>query len=118
MKNRIFDIALEIREKLADKIGFGEIFALGLGAAMVAFTKKISDALGTIAGPFEGIEAVLKSASKALNAFAMETKSKALLNVAEAIAVLVGALAVLTLLDQEKLKGAMVVLGILAAGLP
>ena len=117
MKNRIFDIALEIREKLADKIGFGEIFALGLGAAMVAFTKKISDALGTIAGPFEGIEAVLKSASKALNAFAMETKSKALLNVAEAIAVLVGALAVLTLLDQEKLKGAMVVLGILAAGL-
>lgn len=117
MKNRIFDIALEIREKLADKIGFGEIFALGLGAAMVAFTKKISDALGVIAAPFEGIGTLLKSASKALNAFAMETKSKALLNVAEAIAILVGALAVLTLLDQEKLKGAMLVLGILAAGL-
>lgn len=117
MKNRIFEIALEIREKLADKIGFGEIFAIGLGAAMVAFTKKISDALSTIAGPFEGIEKVLKSASNALNAFALETKSKALLNVAEAIAVLVGALAVLTLLDQEKLKGAIVVLGILAAGL-
>ena len=117
MKNRIFSIALEIREKLADKIGFGEIFALGLGAAMVAFTKKISDALEVIASPFEGIGTLLKSASKALNAFAMETKSKALLNVAEAIAILVGALAVLTLLDQEKLKGAMVVLGILAAGL-
>ena len=117
MKDRIFAIALEIREKLADKIGFGEIFALGLGAAMVAFTKKISDALETISAPFEGIGALLKSASKALNAFAMETKSKALLNVAEAIAVLVGALAVLTLLDQEKLKGSLVVLGVLAAGL-
>lgn len=117
MKNRIFEIALEIREKLADKIGFGEIFALGLGAAMVAFTKKISDALGVIAAPFEGIGDLLGSASKALNAFAMETKSKALLNVAESIAILVGALAVLTLLDQEKLKGAMLVLGVLAAGL-
>lgn len=116
-RDNLFRIATEIRSKLADKIGFGEIFAIGIGTALVVFVKKISDALSTLAAPFEGIGDVLTSASKALKAFAMETKAKALLTAAEAILVLVGALAVLTFLDQEKLKGAVLVLGLLAAGL-
>lgn len=117
LRDNLFRIATEIRTKLADKIGFGEIFAIGVGTALVVFVKKISDALSTLAAPFEGIGDVLKSASKALNSFAMETKSKALLNAAKAILILVGALAVLTLLDQERLLGAVAILGLLAAGL-
>lgn len=116
-KDNLFNIASEIRSKLADKIGFGEIFAIGIGTALVVFVKKISDALSTLAAPFEGIGALLGSVSKALKAFATQMKAKALLTAAEAILMLVGALAVLTLLDQEKLKGAVIVLGLLAAGL-
>lgn len=130
-KDRIFDVAFEIRSKLADKLSFSDIFAIGLGAAMVAFTKKIADAMGVIASGFQnvdkliesakkvldGVTDVLGSASQALKGFGAELKSKALLNAAQAILILVGALAVLTMLDQEKLKSSVIILGGLAAGL-
>lgn len=117
-KDKIFEIALDIRSKLADKIGFAEIFAIGLGTAMVTFTKQIADAFMLIAGPFEGINKVLKGCGKVLNAFAEKTKSEALVNVAKAILMLAGALAVLGLLDKAgMLTNAVKVLAALAVGL-
>ena len=100
MRDKIFAVALDIRSRLADKIGFAEIFAIGLGTAMVSFTKKIADAFMLIASPFEGIEKLLKGCQKALNGFATKLKSEALLNAAKAILMLVGALTVLALLDK------------------
>ena len=117
-KDKIFEIALDIRSRLADKIGFAEIFAIGLGSAMVAFTKQIADAFMLIASPFEGVNKVLKGCGNALNAFALKTKSEALVNVAKAILMLAGALAVLGLLDKAgMLTNAVAVLAGLAAGL-
>ena len=117
LKDQLFGTAEEIRAKLADKIGFSEIFSIGFSAAMVGFTKKISDALGTIAAPLEGLGSILDGIASQMKASAWEKKTAALKNVAEAILMLVGALAVLTLLDQEKLKSAVGILGVLASGL-
>ena len=117
MRDRMFEIALDIRNAISDRIGFAEIFAVGIGTAMVVFTKKIADAMAIIAAPLDGIGSVLGSASKALKAFALKVKSEALKNVAQSVLMLAGALAVLSLLDQEKLKSSAVILGLLVAGL-
>jgi len=117
LKNKLFGTAMEIRNQLADKIGFAEIFSIGLSGAMVAFLKKISDSLEMFSSPLEAIENVLNSLAKNISASAWKKKSEALKNVAESVLILVGALAILTLLDQEKLKSAIGILGILAGGL-
>lgn len=121
---KIVDFIANLRSKFSDKIGLGEILTIGIGAGLIVTVKKLGDALELLAGPFAALSdiggsfaKVLTSCSKALNAFALKTKSQALINIAGAIAILVGAIAVLTMLDQDRLLSAVVLLGGLAAGL-
>ena len=123
-KGKLANFVLEARSKLSDNIGMGDILTVGIGAGMIVTIKKIGDALEKLAGPFGDIanvvksfNGILESAKKAINNFALQTKSKALLNVAFAIATLAGSIALLTLLDQEKMWSAVGALGVLAAGL-
>mgnify|MGYP004641757199 CR=1 FL=1 len=123
-KGKLANFVLEARSKISDNLGMGEILTVGIGAGMIVTIKKIGDALEKLAGPFDDIanvvknfNGILESAKKAINAFALQTKSKALLNVAFAIATLAGAIALLTLLDQEKMWSAVGALGVLAVGL-
>lgn len=124
VKEKIFDFIDSIKEKFSSNIGIGELLTIGIGGALILFVKKIGDALEVLAGPFGDIAAIIgnfnkimKGCSKVLNAFALKTKSQALLNVAFAIAVLAGSIALLTLLDQGKMWSAVGALGVLAAGL-
>ena len=116
-------------------IDFGQVFAAIISTGFMASIYKIANAFSALAAPAEGlgdllsgagevlensakgVKKVLKSFSKVLNSFAMGIKAKALKDVAIAIAILVGALAVITLLDQEKLLTGLGVLTALAIGL-
>ena len=124
VKTKILDFVAFIKEKIGKNIGVGEILTVGIGGGLMVFTKKIGDVLETLAGPveaftdiFENFGGMLKSCSKAINAFTLKTKSQALINVAIAIGVLTASVTVLTLLDQEKMWSAVGAIGALAAGL-
>ncbi len=124
LRAKIFEFVKSIKEKFSENIGIGEILSIGIGAGIIVFVKKIGDALETLSGPFNSIagilsnfEAMLGSCSKAINAFALKTKSQALLNVAIAVGILAASLVALTLVDQSKLWSAVGALGALAGGL-
>lgn len=124
LRAKIFEFVKSIKEKVSENIGIGEILSIGIGAGIIVFVKKIGDALETLSGPFDSIagilsnfEAMLGSCSKAINAFALKTKSQALLNVAIAVGILAASLVALTLVDQSKLWSAVGALGALAGGL-
>lgn len=112
------------RKKFNENIGLGEILTVGMGAGLIVVAKQIGSALEILSGPLSDISGVvksfdglLKSCSKAVNAFALETKTKALKNAAVAIAILAGSIALLTVLDQQKLWSSVGALGALAAGI-
>lgn len=121
---KIVDFITILRTKFSENVGMGEILTVGLGTGLIIGIRKIGDALETFSKPLEAISSiaenfgnVLGSLSKALNSFALKTKSEALIKIATAIAILVGSIAVLTLLDQGKLMAAIGVLAMLATGL-
>ena len=116
-KDRVIAIALQIREVLAEHISWSDIFTVGISIAMVAFVKRIGDILKLLAIPFNIIVQFVTSMAKAIGAFILRIKSEALVNIAKAILMLVGALTVLTLLDQAKLESAMLTLVLLASAL-
>ena len=114
------------------KIDFGPIVSAGISIGMVALIKKISDTLKTFSSPIEDVSEVigntaivvknfgklLKSGSKAINAFAAQTRSKALLNTALALATLVGSIALLAHLvgnDAQAVNDALIVIAALSA---
>ena len=88
-------------------IEWGKIFAGGIVVAMTLALKKIATALDGIAGAIGNLDdivkyagQVLKSFSNVFNAFAWDLKAKALLKMAESIAILVAAIYVLTKIDD------------------
>lgn len=123
-KGKLANFVLEARSKISNNLGIGEILTVGIGAGLIFAIKKVSKAFEKLVGPFNDIANVVKnfngillSAKKAINAFALKTKSKALLNVAFAVATLAGSIALLTSLDQAKMWSAVKAVGVLAVGL-
>ena len=120
----LIDVAEKARAKFTEHIGLGEILTIGIGAGMILVVKQIGNALDLLASPLASISKVaknfgelLESCSDAVNAFALELKSKALVNAAKSIAILVGALVLLTRIDQNNLWSSIAALGVLAAGM-
>ena len=123
--------AIEIFKEL----DLGQIFAGLISVGFLSVANKIAKGFVALTAPAQGLgdmlsavgnmiedstknfNKVLKSFSKVLNSFAMGIKAKALKDVAIAIAILVGAFAILTLLDPKKMLVALGVLTVLAAGL-
>ena len=102
-------------------IDWGSVIMVGMGAGILVSFYKISKAIETLASPFEGLGDVFESASKVLDTFAgtlksfsLNVKAQALKNIAIAIAILVGSIAVLTFLDQGKVIASIVMIGVLA----
>lgn len=102
-------------------IDWGSVIMIGMGAGILVSFYKISKAIETLASPFEGLGDVFESASKVLDTFAgtlksfsLNIKAQALKNIAIAIAILVGSIAVLTFLDQGKVIASIVMIGVLA----
>ena len=112
-------------------IDWNSVFAGLVSLGMVATIKKIADAVDSLASPLQGLGDVLSGAgkvldesakgigktligfSKVLKSFAFSIKAKAIKNIAISIAILVGSIVVLTLIDPGKLWDAVAILSAL-----
>ena len=110
---------------LIKKIDFGKVFAVAVSLGMVWFIKKISDAVSAITAPLEGlgdlfsdvgvgVKRFLTGAKKALKGLGNYLNSKAILNIAISIGILAASVALLTLVDQDKLHSAVNAILVLA----
>ena len=109
----------EIFSGIFGEINLGKIFAGGMSIGALLTIKKIADALSALASPFESLGSVFESAadvldnfSKVLSSFAFSIKAKAIKNIAISLAILIGSIALLSLMDTKKLWEAV---GIVAA---
>lgn len=133
------EIVGKIGEFLKEKFGeidFGSIFAIGISSGAIYLIKKIGDMLGVIVkilSPLEGVGDVLKNAAgvlggvtkvlggvtETLNAYAKSMKAKAwaaaFKDFAIAIAILVGAIFILTRLEPGEVWAAIGAIAALAA---
>ena len=123
-------------------IDFGSIFAMFLSGGLVVGINKFATAIKTLTSPLEGVgdllsnvgevigksarpikkvinnvAKVVKSFSKVLGSFSMAIKAEALKSVAMAILMLVGAIAILTLLNPGKMAAAVGAIVVLMAAL-
>ena len=125
------NIVDKIKETFSN-VDWGTVFAGGISVGMLYLLKKISDGIGILASPFEGLgdlfgstaefidkttktfKKVLKSFANVMNSFAFSIKAKALKNVATSLLILVGAIAILAFLDVDKVWNAVGVVAALA----
>lgn len=105
-------------------IDFGDLFVVGSVAGIIFLLNKFAKVLDKFATPFEkfgkvfdGLEKVFDGLSNIANAKAKEIRTEALLNIAKAIGILALSLALLTILDHNKLLVSIGTLGLLAGGL-
>lgn len=117
------------------EINFGKVFAVGVGAGMLAVTYKMADGFKTLSKAVEAFSAPAKGVGKVLTSFGsifdsistsitkrtkaknFETVSKGILNMALAIGVLAASLVVLSKVDENSLERAVITIGIMAATL-
>ena len=117
------------------EINFGKVFAVGVGAGMLAITYKMADGFKTLSKAVEAFSAPAKGVGKLLTSFGsvfdsisasitqrtkaknFETVSKGILNMALAIGVLAASLVVLSKVDEDSLERAVITIGIMAATL-
>ena len=126
----LWDVLKKIGSKcieIVKNIDFGKVFAAAVTVGMLYTLKKFADILEMFAAPLEGFGDLLSGIGKAftglgksLAASAWEKRSKAILNIAIAIAILAASIALLTKLDTKKMWGAigaLVVLGVVVTAL-
>ena len=95
---------------ILSEIDLGTIIAAGLSIGMITSLNKIGGALESLSSPLEGLGDVLKSVSTSI-------KANSLKDLATAIAILVGSLVVLTLIDHTKVWESLGILALLAIGI-
>lgn len=107
--------------------GVGEFLTVGFVVSLIYTMKQIrtavslfKDVVNTLQGPVGAFNTLLGSISGAINGFtsAIKTrmKAEAFKTIAEGIAILAASIAVLSLLDTDKLVSAATILGLFAAG--
>lgn len=121
----LWDVLKKIGSKcieIVKNIDFGKVFAAAVTVGMLYTLKKFADILEMFAAPLEGFGDLLSGIGKAftglgksLAASAWEKRSKAILNIAIAIAILAASIALLTKLDTKKMWGAIGALVVLGA---
>ena len=132
------DVASKIVE-VFKKINWPNIFAGGLSIGFLAVINKFANAFEKLTSPIEGIGSVLegtgkilnksarkikkilnnvakvvKSFSKLINSIAFEHTAKGIKDLAISLAILVGAIIILTFIETDKLWNAVEVIGVLA----
>lgn len=120
----VFDIIgnlVDNIKELASSIDWGMIFGVGLGVGSFTAFYKLASALENITSPLDALGDIGESASKALDQFGKSMKTfrgkiraDSMKSIATAILMLAGAVAVLTLIDQSKLLGAVGAVVVLA----
>ena len=114
------------------KINWSNVFAGGLSIGFLAVINKFANAFEAITSPMEGtgkildksarkikkilnnVAKVVKSFSKLINSIAFEHTAKGIKDLAISLAILVGAIIILTYIETDKLWNAVEVIGVLA----
>ena len=114
------------------KINWSNVFASGLSIGSLAVINKFANAFEAITSPMEGtgkildksarkikkilnnVAKVVKSFSKLINSIAFEHTAKGIKDLAISLAILVGAIIILTYIETDKLWNAVEVIGVLA----
>lgn len=125
--------------EIAQKIDWGAVFSGGAIVGSLLIANKFANALEAFSGPFEGLgevfsgvgnvlnksakgigkilkntAKVVKSFSKVMNSIAFDIKTQGIRNLTVSLLILVGAIAILTFIDTDKLKTAVTTIVILA----
>ena len=111
LKDRLMEFVDYARSKIPS------VIAIGMGALLIAAVAKISDAIELLLRPLKGLNDIFeaiadscklfgKALSKWANAKAFEARTAGIRNLAISIAILAGAVALLTQLDQKKMWSA------------
>lgn len=103
-----------IQGVIGDNIGLADVMAVLMGFGTVKGLQQLATAIGTITAPVGSLTGALKSLSGTLGGLTKSFKADAVVKQATAIAILAGAVAVLSMLDPAKLAGAVVAIGVLA----
>lgn len=107
---------LDIIKKRASDFGVGRALIVGLSASVIALIVNCARVAGTFTRAFKGVPRLISSITKAFDASIFTMKAKVVIvGVAVAIATLAGSLALLTLVDSDKLIVATKCLGALLA---
>ena len=123
--SKIFDNVGSAVSNFLKNVNFSNIFATAGSIAMVAFAASIAKGIGSLANVFDGIGDILENAADVVKIFGKTVNrlGKAVSNslnamafkqLAISIAILVGSIVVLTLLDPGKMWAAVGVIGALA----
>lgn len=126
----ISSVATTLSDTLSN-INWGAVAVTGLSAGTLAVLFQFADALQefgkaatNITAPAKGVGDVLTSISKAIDVFAGNAKGSKFLNIAnglktiaEAVAIVAGAVAALTLVDTDKMWQAVGAIGAIAGGM-
>ena len=109
-------------DSLIDLLNGGIVTGIGVG--IMKFIKNLTglestadDAIGGVAGIIEGFKGAINGAKETLADFQASLKADILMKIAGSIAVLAGSLLVLSLIDSDKLGGALASISILFAEL-
>lgn len=109
-------------DSLIDLLNGGIVTGIGVG--IMKFIKNLTglestadDAIGGFAGIIEGFKGAINGAKETLADFQASLKADILMKIAGSIAVLAGSLLVLSLIDSDKLGGALASISILFAEL-
>ena len=106
---------------LVQGFDFTRLLALIPIGIVLMFAKKVYDVAKILADGVESINSVISSFAKlgsslagVADAYAKNIKAKAFRNIAISLAILIGAVSLLTFVDQDKLFSSVIVVGILA----
>lgn len=105
-RDKILDILVDITGSITPE----GIMALGLGASLILLTvslKKVADSFNSIAN---SIDNTFDRVNKVMKDFAFKLKGEAVFEFAKSIALLVGALVLLTGIDQQNLDKSMAII--------
>lgn len=121
------DVASSVAEFITNvfsKINLGHILTVALAGTVIASLLSIKRLMDAIAEPIEAFTGMFKGVTNVLNAFAEKIKpnrfaenAKAIRDLAIAIGILAVSLAVLSKMDQQKLREAATTLGVLSGAL-
>lgn len=115
-----FQAFFDLIASYAKKIDVMSIALIGFGASSAYMMWQIGGAMASVSKLIKGFSDIPSILEKAVKGFARNTPTKAFLEVAKAIALLAGSLALLTLLDTGKLAvaaGVMIALGAAATAM-
>ena len=112
----VSDFVEGVKARLSE-LNLDKIIQIAGGVAIFAFIKKLFSITGSLKKIVDVFDNAFSTLGKAFKSFNKMMQAEAMVRIATAILMIVGALAVLTLLDQDKLINASIILGALTAGL-